>query len=130
MRNCDYDYDYETRGRKSLDAHSSLDLLGSRHGSGWIIGRLEEADEHFVPRLLTEEDLLFRVGIVRVTFGIVKGPADQQPTAGGDMARLLEIVTELPFKVVTGNIEQRFSFPIGQEQFVTHPFAAEMHVRE
>ena len=88
-------------------------LIRRRVGRPWVIRRFEEADEHFVPALLSEHDPFVRVRIGRVVRRVVERTGDEQPRTRGNVSRLLEVVAELPLEVVARHVQQRLLFTIG-----------------
>src|ERR1044071_1338884 len=55
--------------------------VGHRSSLGCIriIGSVEKANKHFVPRLLTKMHAFFRIGICRVTCRIIETTCDEEP---------------------------------------------------
>lgn len=93
-----------------------------------LLGGIEEADEHFLPGLQAELDGAGGVRIGRVGGGVVEGAGDVEHGAARDLDGLGEAVGELPVEIVAGDVEEGLTVAVGEQQFVLHPFPADVHV--
>ncbi len=70
------------------------------------------------------------VRVVMVGEGVIERTRNHKPTTCWNGSRFLQIVSQLPLKIIACNLKERFPFPIGQQKLITHTFATKVHVRK
>ena len=71
-------------------------------------GHVEEADHHFLPRLISPANRRGRVRVYEVLVGIVKCRRGLDLQVGSQRERLRELIDMLPIEIVVGDVQQDF----------------------
>ena len=91
--------------------------------------RLKKTDKHLIPGLFGEKYAHAGVRVVRIGEGVIARTHNHKSITCWNDSRFVQIVTQLPLKIIACNLQGRFPSPIGQQKLITHPFATKVHVR-